>query len=255
MTRDTTNKRESEQETPVLNGECSDPEEWLATEMKRQYRRTMRDKNAAKAQNSHEENEPPNDPNINRRTGKVLGFDVVGRTDILHIDVLTHTGYVITAKVSWPDDPTDETEDFVRLCRWLDIPLTDISQLNGAYVPLRHWGRGRSRSDVDDGSKLQLEIPPIDAPGNRLKYRVHRFFQTHKWANYAVPGLMASVVLFGWVPIFATVGFVSDVAAAPRLFFVSVVGWASFMCMWAVVLFVLAIVSSVAHQRLFPSPE
>lgn len=248
---------DTDTETTTLNGDSSDAEEFIAKEMNRQYRRKMRDKNADKAQNSHEQNEPPDDPNINRRTGKVLGFDV-GRQDIIHIDVLTHTGYVTTQKVRWPDDPTDETEDFVRLCRWLDVPMTDISQLKGAYVPLRMWGKGIFK-DHDEGSKLQLEIPPIDAPGNRLKYRVHRYFQTHRWVNYAVPALLFGVVCFAWVPIHLTVGIFPTTepgtheAVIP--FVIGILGGLSFVSLSVALSFCMLIALFYVHEVLFPKAD
>lgn len=247
----------TEGESDDASGNVPPHEEWVAKELKRQYRRRLSDKNAAKAQNNHEMNDPPDDPNINDRTGKVLGFDLKHRAtqEVLHIDVLTHTGYVTTAKIAWPDDPTDESEPLVRLCRWLDVPLTDLTQLKGAYVPLRRWGGKRPKPGEDAGKKLVIDLPPVDALGNRLKFRIHRVRQTHRFLNYALPGLMVSVVVFGWVPIFATVGLFPDLTAAPIRFFISILGMLSFTCMVAAVLGGLGFLSSWVYQRLFPSPE
>lgn len=134
-----------------------------------------------------DEDDRPADSRLDEYTGRVVEFEreTKSRTmshhssDHLRIKLLLHDGTRLGTTIDWPDDPTDETEELVRLCNYLDVPIDRLGDLQGKYVPMK-----------PRETYSEIEIPPIPTQGNRLVYWCRRTARSYNLA-WAVPSVQS----------------------------------------------------------------
>lgn len=151
--------------------------------------------------------EGPADSRLDERTGRIIDLErkqsdggnmldlshPSERVNALLIRYLTHEGETESHIIDWPDDPTDDSEELVRLCQYLDVPIERIADLQGEYVPLeqdRHY----------------IDIPPIQTRGNRLLYWLNRRFGVSTEDVWTIVALTIWIPFLGLGPIIHSQG-------------------------------------------------
>lgn len=141
-----------------------------------------------------DEDERPVDRRLNEYTGRIIDYELrETNKKYLRFRILCHDGSTTFAAVDIPEDLTDETEELVRLCSYLDVPIDRLGDLQGKYVPIVP----DSRDNVDDS----LEIPPIPTTGNQLVSGLKRSVRTRPLVRTGVQWGKIAVLRFSWIPL------------------------------------------------------
>ena len=199
--------------------------------------------------------EKPADSQLNKHTGRVLAFIKDEDPEPhLRLKVLHHTGETSWLTIPWPDDPTDTTEELVRLCAYLDVPIDRLANLHGAYVPLEK-----------ENDKWCVEIPPIPALGNNLVYGTKRRYRTTPALQLVGETLrllldvaIVAAILFSWIPAGYIVQALWLPGNVPELLVAGVCtvgGIISFVVFLAIAVEGTITGMEKLRKRLFPKPE